>query len=110
MTAAAPESSSSAAADPTKEPLAVVEGEYEGEEVALFGRKSPISRISHGGSVYPEPADSPNSFASLDDQDIGVKTPGASVCLFRCLSVFLFIVRVSDFNLFVQIGTRIVSL
>ena len=59
------------------------DGEYdarenEEEDVRLYGRKSPISRISRGGSVYPEPADSPQSFASLDDSDIGVKTPGWS--------------------------------
>jgi len=41
-------------------------------EVALHGNKSPISRISTGGSVYGEPADSPMSIASLDAEDVGI--------------------------------------
>ena len=68
---------------------AVAPGEYEleAEEVPLHGRKSPISRISHGGGIYSEPADSPHSFASLDDWDIGVKAKGSSVV---CSSVSVY--------------------
>ena len=57
---------------------ASTEGEYgDLEDIPLFKRRSPISRISYGGGVYPESADSPQSFASLDEFDIGVRAQGS---------------------------------
>ena len=56
------------------------EGEYGViEEIPLFERKSPINRISMGGNVYPEPADSPGSFASLDTSEILFRLKGVLV-------------------------------